>query len=55
MNQFMSLKMALCDELFPTAQMITHEGAISRLMIECWIYYMRPQMSLKVASLCELF
>lgn len=31
MNQLMSLQMTLCDELFSTALMITHEWAISRL------------------------
>jgi hypothetical protein len=56
MNQFMSLQMALRDELFPTARMVAHKWAISRLYNFKMIpTYMSPHMSFKVTSLGELF
>ena len=57
MNQLMSLQMALRDELFSTTLMITHKWAISSLydLNVNNSSYMRPQMSLKVAGLRELF
>ena len=56
MNQFMSLQMALRDELFSTAWISAHEWPISSLydfkMIDT---YMCSHMSFKVTSLGEFF